>query len=681
MQVYATDKIRNVILLSHGGAGKTSLAEALLYNTGAINRLGRVDDGTTTSDYEPEEIKRHSSIQCTLVPCEWKGVKVNVLDAPGYADFVGEVKAGIRAADAALVLIDAAAGIEVGTEMVWKYADELNLPRFLIVNKVDRENADFPRALQMAQAKWGKKCVPIQVAIGSQTDFKGVADLLDSGAEVPGVDSKQVEKLRETLVEAVAETDDALVTKYLDGQPLERQELVQGLRAGVLKGSIVPVLAAAAAQNLGVKELLDAIVAYLPAPAERPPVEATNPHSKAQQKLAADPNGPLCALVFKTTADPYVGKLSYFRVFSGTLKSDSQVWNVSKDVQERIGTLFVHRGKAQDPVPALSAGDIGAVAKLAATSTGDTLGQKDKPLLLSPIVFPEPVFSLAVHPKTKADLDKLGTALTRLLEEDPSLRMAKEQSTGETVLSGMGDVHLEMAVERMKRKSGVEVLVDVPKVPYRETVRTPAKAEYKHKKQTGGHGQYGHVFLSFDPLPRGGIEFTEKVVGGAVPKNFFPAVEKGVRDAVQEGVLAGYPMTDIRITLYDGSYHPVDSSEMSFKIAAVQCVKKGVAQANPVLLEPIMLVRVTVPDTFTGDIIGDLNSRRARVLGMIPQEGLTTIEALAPLAEMQRYAATLRSLTQGRGIYTMKFERYEEVPAHVTQGIVEQAKAAQAQKA
>ncbi len=681
MQAYATDKIRNVILLSHGGAGKTSLAEAMLFSSGAVTRQGRVEDGTTTSDYEPEEIKRVSSIQCALLPCEWNGLKLNVLDTPGYLDFVGEVKSGIRAVDAAVILVDAAVGVEVGTEMVWKYAEELGLPRFVVVSKMDRENADFFRTLQSVQSRLSKKCVPIQVPVGSQADFKGVVDMLDSGAETAGVDKGRADKLRESLVEAIAEADDGLMTKYLDGNALSHDELVQGLRAGVLKGSIVPVLATAGAQNKGARELLNAIAAFMPAPAERPPVEAVNAHGNQRVKVTPSPDGPLCALVFKTTADPYVGKVTYYRIFSGNMKADSHIWNTSRDTQERVGAIFVPKGKSQEHVQSLAAGDIGAVAKLAATHTGDTLGQKDKPLKLDPIQFPDPLYSVSVQPKTKADLDKISSALQRLLEEDPSLHVVKDQNTGEFILSGMGDVHVDVSVERMKRKFGAEVVLDVPKVPYRETIGKATKAEYKHKKQTGGHGQYGHVLLSLEPLPTGGFEFVEKVVGGAVPKNFFPAVEKGVHEALQEGVLAGCPVVDLRVTLYDGSYHAVDSSEMAFKIAALQCFRKGLSEGNPKLLEPIMLARVTVPDNFTGDIIGDLNSRRAHVLGMVPGEGVTTIEALVPMAEVQRYAVTLRSLTQGRGIYTTKFERYQEVPAHIAQKIIEQAKAAQAVKA
>ena len=680
MQRYTTEQMRNVVLLSHSGAGKTSLAEAMLYSSGAITRLGKVDQGNTTSDYDPDEVKRKISIYLSLIPCEWQGLKVNLIDTPGYADFVGEVRAAVRVADGAVIVLCAASGVEVGTELVWNYAEEQKIPRFVFVNKVDRENADFFKALEELQANFGKRCLPIELPIGAQENFQGVVDLVTMKAysqnqegEIPDSLKSQAEEFREKLVEAVAETDDNLIAKYLEGELLTEEEIRQGLRVATLGGQVVPVLVGSALENLGTTKLLDAICYYLPSPRDRDQISATNPQLKQEETLALDPTAPLAALVFKTSADPYVGKLTYFRVYAGTLYSDSTVWNAAKNYQERIGQLYMLRGKAQEPVPHLVAGDIGAVAKLAETSTGDTLSGRDHPLALPAIEFPQPSMSVAVHPKTKADLDKLGSSLSRLAEEDPSLQVRREADTMETILSGMGETHLDVVAEKMLRKFGVNVRIETPKVPYKETITNAARAEYKHKKQTGGHGQYGHVFLELEPLPRGaGCEFSDRVVGGAVPKNYIPAVEKGVLEAVHEGVLARYPVVDIKVTLYDGSYHTVDSSDMSFKIAGAHALRKGLSQGQPVLLEPVVSMRITVPESFTGDIMGDLNSKRGKVMGMTPQGGWSVIEAQAPLAEVQRYAIALRSMTQGRGSFQMELSHYDEVPAHIAPKIIAQ---------
>ena len=683
MKSYETKQIRNVVLLGHGGAGKTSVSEALLFQAVVISRLGRVEEGTTTSDYDPEEVKRRISVSLSMLPLEWKGHKVNLLDSPGYADFVGEVKCGVRVADSAVVVVAAVSGVEVGTEQVWKYADERALPRLVFVNKMDRENADFYKTVEQVQAFFGNKCVPLQLPIGAQESFDGVVDLVNGKAyrgpqlkegEIPGTMLGQVESFREKLVEAAAEVNDALLNKYLEGEELSEAEVRSALMEGTLEGKIVPVLVGAALPNKAMSPLLDAMVDLLPSPAAMGKVKAVNPNKK-EESLDPVPASPLAALVFKTTADPYVGKLTYIRVFSGTLQSDSHVWNGNKGRDERIGTLMMVRGKSQEPVAQLIAGDMGAVAKLAETGTGDTLCSKESPLVLEPATFPQALFSAAIHPKSKADLDKLSTALNRLAEEDPTLRTRRDADTAETILSGLGEAHVDVAVERMRRKFGVEVAVDVPKVPYKETITSGVKAEYKHKKQTGGHGQYGHVFLELTPLPRStGVQVTESVVGGVVPKNYIPAVEKGVAEAVQEGVLAGYPVVDIKVNLYDGSYHPVDSSEMSFKIASSYAFKKGMSAGQPVLLEPIVNVKIVVPESFMGDVIGDLNSKRAKVLGMTPQDGLSEIEAQAPLAEMLRYSTDLRSITQGRGSFTLEFSHYEEVPAHIAQGVIAAAK-------
>lgn len=678
MQQFGLENIRNIALLSHAGAGKTSAAEAMLFTAKAINRLGKVDDGSSTSDYDPDEIKRKISINLSLLPCPWRDAKINLIDTPGYSDFIGEVKTGIRISEGAVIVICATSGVEVGTTQVWEYCQEANLPRLIFVNKMERENADFFKTVNDIQAKFGQKCLPIQIPIGAQSDFQGIIDLLNlksytgsppKEGEIPSSLEGQVNTFREKLIEAAAETDDALIEKYLGGEELTSEELRNGLRKAVVNGSIFPILAGSALQNVGINPLLDAMVDYLPSPAEREVAAATD---AKEEKFEPQADGPLAALVFKTTADPYVGKLTYFRVYSGAIDSNSQVWNAARGSAERIGQLFLLRGKNQEAVAKVSAGDIGAVAKLNVTSTGDTLSIQSKPLKLAPIVFPQPIFDEAVSPKTKADLDKLGTALSRITEEDQTLHVRREPDTGETLLSGMGDTQLDVAAEKMQRKFGVSVNLETPKVPYKETITASVpNAEYKHRKQSGGHGQYGHVVMELEPLPRGtGNEFASRVVGGTVPKNYIPAVEKGFQEAIQDGVLAHHPVVDVRATLYDGSFHPVDSSEICFKIAGSQAMKKGLSQGQPILLEPIVDIQITVPNDLTGDIIGDLNTKRARVQGMNPSGDINIIEAQVPLAEVLRYAIDLKSMTQGKGTYTIKFSHYEEVPAQICQKII-----------
>ncbi len=681
MKEYATDKIRNIVVLGHGGTGKTSLSEAALFATGAINRLGRVDDGNTTSDYDPDEVKRQITISLSILPCEWTEHKINVIDTPGYADFLGEVKEGIRAADAALVVVDAVSGVEVGTEIAWEHADEQTLPRLVFVNRIDRENADFAGAVQQLQERFGKRCVPLQAPIGAQDAFQGVVDLLEMRAflgeraepgDVPESAGADVEAYREQLIEAVAETDDTLINKYLEGEELSVDELRSALRAGVCSGSVIPILVGSATKNVAIPRLLEALVDYAPSPVDRGETTARDDGGN-EVSLQADAAGPLAVLAFKTSADPYVGRLTYLRVVSGTLSGDSHVWNANRKAQERIGQLFYLRGKEQEHATKLTAGDIGGVAKLGETVTGDTLCAREKPLLLDPIASPIPSYNLAVYPKTKADLDKLGAALSRTTEEDPSLRVHREHDTNETILSGIGEAHIEVAAERMKRKFGVEVDLVTPKVPYKETVTSSRRSDYTHKKQTGGHGQYARVAIEIEPLPRGtGFEFQNKISGGSVPKNYIPAVEKGVHEAMQEGVLAHYPLIDVKVTLYDGKQHPVDSSEMAFKLAGAQAMKQGSQEANPVLLEPIMNLRITVPETHTGEVLSDLNGKRGKVQGMTPQGHLSVIEAQAPLAEVQHYATDLRSITQGRAFYTMELSHYEAVPAHVAQRVIQE---------
>ncbi|NPV26420.1 MAG: elongation factor G [Firmicutes bacterium] len=672
MKVYQAGKIRNVGLVAHGGAGKTSLTEAMLYNAGHTTRLGRVEDGTTVTDFHPEEIKRKITINATLAPCEWKDHKLNLLDTPGFSDFIGEVKGTMRVVDGLIVVLDAVAGVEVMTQIVWEDAVAANIPRIAFVNKMDRENANFLRVVDQMKEAFGSHIVPIQLPIGAEANFKGVVDLLKMKAyyfeggkvqekDIPADLADEAATYRDTLVEAAAEADDELLTKYLEGEELTPEEVVTGLRSAVRQGLVVPVVCGSATKNIGVQPLMDLIIDCLPSPLDR---------------AEGDPeNAPLAALIFKTIADPYVGKLSFFRVYGGVLKSDSYIYNANKEKEEKIGQILIMRGKNQEPVPEVRAGDIAAIAKLQESSTGDTLTRKDKPVILEGIKFPNPTLSVAIEPKSKGDEDKLGTAVARLMEEDPTLRMEKNTETKETLLTGMGEMHLDIIMERLQRKFGVEVNVREPKVPYRETIRASVKVEGKHKKQTGGHGQYGHVWLALEPLYDKDFEFTEEIFGGAVPRQYFPAVEKGVREAMAEGVLAGYPVTGVKVTLYDGSYHTVDSSEMAFKLAAILAFRKGCEQAKPVLLEPIMNVEVTVPDEFMGDIIGDLNGKRGRILGMEPQGKLQVIRAQVPLAEMMRYAIDLKSITQGRGTYKMEFANYEEVPANIAEKIIAAKKA------
>lgn len=681
MKVYQTDRIRNIGIVAHGGAGKTTLTEAILFTSGAIKRLGKVEEGNTTTDYHPEEIKRKVTINLATAPCEWKDHKINLIDTPGYSDFIGDVKSTIRVVDALLVCLCAVAGVEVQTEAVWEFGRQEGLPRLAFINKMDRENANFDQVISaMREIFTDATVIPIQIPLGQAETFRGIIDLIDQkalvykdggtfevGAIPPDLVGK-AEEYRLQLVEAAAEADDELLVKYLDGEELTAEEIRRGLRRAILNAKVVPTLCGSALKNIGMAPLLDAIVEYSPSPAER----AEEPASELDAK-------PLSALVFKTIADPYVGRVSLFRVFTGTIKSDSTVYNSNKETEEKVSQLFAMVGKNQQPLPEIYAGDIGAATKLQVTTTGDTLATKQDPIILRGIDFPTPTLGVTVRPKTKGDEDKLSNALTRLMEEDATLRLEKNPDTKETILYGLGELHLDIVLERLQRKFGVEVETGIPKIPYRETIRTSStRVEGKYKKQTGGHGQYGHVFLNLEPLPDAEFEFQETIFGGAVPKQYIPAVEKGVREAMQEGILAGYPVTNVKVTLVDGSYHPVDSSEMAFKIASSLAFKKAMEASKPVLLEPIMNVEVTVPEPFMGDIIGDLNSKRGRILGMEPQERYQVIKAQVPLAEMSRYAIDLKSITQGRGSFKMEFSHYEEVPVPIAEKIIEQAKAARA---
>jgi elongation factor G len=690
MKTFPTNQIYNVGLFAHGGAGKTSLAEAMLYDSGVISRLGRVDDGNTVSDYDPEEIKRKMSVNTTPLPFEWEDCKINLLDTPGYADFIGEMVAAMGVVDGAVIVLCAASGVEVGTETTWELSVARELPRILFVNKMDRDNANFYRTLEQIQELLDRAATPLQLPLGAESSFEGVVDLMQMKAlrfsekrdgqyeeiEIPAELEDRVEEYRIALIEKIAETDDALIEKYLEGEDLTDEEMQQGLRQGVREGTIVPVLCGSATKNIGVRTLMDTMLFCFPSAAETGPIVVTDPISDGEVELEVSDAAPLTALVFKTLADPYVGKQTFFRVFSGVFNSDSRMRNPNKRVEERVGTVYVMRGKEQAAVQKLGAGDIGVVTKLDETETNDTLCTADRPLILSQIEFPEPVFTAAIRPETKADLDKMGSALNRILEEDATLRTSREQQTGEILLAGMGESHIQIAVDRMKRRFDVGVLAELPLVPYRETIRRQVESKYRHKKQTGGRGQFAEVVLRLDSVDYNELEFefVNEIVGGVISRGYIPGVEKGVREAMHEGAVAGYPVVGLRVAVFDGKEHSVDSSELAFKIAASQAFKQGQLQADPVLLEPIMAVDVIVPESFTGDVMGDLNGRRARVLGMDPGGGKTVVQAHVPLAEIQRYATDLRSMTGGRGTFRMEFSHYEPVPAHLAETAVAEAR-------
>lgn len=683
MREYSVDKLRNVVLLGHSGSGKTSLTEAMLFDTGAINRMGRVEEGTTVSDFDEEEHRRGISINASVVPIEWDDHKLNILDAPGFMDFLGDIRSAMAVADGGVIVVDASAGVEVGTELVWTYSSDQNLPRLVIVNKIDRENVIFDRVLDQLDAAFDAFFVPIQVPIGEGGKFAGVVDLVsqqaytgDGKAEaIPDGLQANVASYRLRMMEAAAENDDELLMKYLDGEELSDDEIKRGFQAGVASGSIVPVLIGSATHNHGVRRLMEAMVEYLPSPQDAAPYRATNPGSGEDEMLQADPTGPLAAFAFKTVADPYVGKLTFFRVFSGTMESDSQVYNPRSGAMERLGQLYVMRGKDQIPVGRVVAGDIGGVAKLDETVTADTLCDRDHPLVIPPPEYPTPLYSVALMPKTQADSAKLGPTLSRLTDENPTLRWEQDPSTKQLILSGMGETHIDVAVRRMDDKFGVGVNRSVPKVPYRETVSYTAAAQYRHKKQTGGAGQFAEVHMRIEPRERGeGFEYDSEVFGGAISHSFIPSIEKGIKQVLEQGPIAGYPVVDVKAVVYDGKEHPVDSKDIAFQIAGREAFKLAIMEAGPVLLEPIMDVQVIVPDDMMGDILGDMSTRRGRVQGTNQDGRKAVIEAQVPLAEMQRYSTDLRSMTQGRGIYFMEFSRYEPVPQHLTQEIAERAK-------
>ncbi|CAN5259924.1 elongation factor G [soil metagenome] len=687
MDVHEPRNIRNVVLVGHSGAGKTSLMEALLFTSGTINRMGSVQDGNTVSDFDPEEVRRGISVSLAMAPIAWNGVKVNVLDAPGYADFIGDAKSALRAADACLFVVSAVDGVEVQTEVVWEMAAEAGLPRVVFVNKMDRERASFDRTMDGLVAAFGSQVAPIQLPIGEEHDFSGIVDLIshrayryDAGpigteGDWPEDLAAKADPYRERLADSVAEADDTLLEKYLEEGELSTEEIVRGVRAGLAQARLVPVLVGAATQHIGADRLLAFVAEALPSPLDRPPATVSTRDGGTQER-PTDPNGPLAALVFKTVSDPYVGRINLFRVFSGRIRPDSSVFNASKGTEERVGQLFTLRGKEHETVGEIPAGDIGAVAKLSHAATGDTFSLKSDPVVLPPVELPEPLLAMAIEPKTKGDEDKLSTAIARVREDDPSFRVERSAETHETVMYGMGEAHLDTMVERMRRKFGVEVLTHAARVPYKETIKAKVQAIGRHVKQSGGHGQYGVCNIEVEPLSRGsGFEFVDKIFGGAVPNQFISSVEKGIVKTMTEGVVTGNPMVDIRVTLYDGKFHSVDSSDMAFQIAGALALKDAVAKAGVALLEPIVRVEVLVPESQTGDIIGDLNSKRGRILGMESTgSGKQRVKALVPQAEMTRYAIDLRSMTQGRGAFTMTFDHYAEVPAHLAEKLIARVK-------
>ncbi|MBN1937081.1 MAG: elongation factor G [Anaerolineae bacterium] len=687
MKEYQTEQLRNIVFLSHSSAGKTSLAEYMLLASGAINRAGRVENGNTVADFDEEEIERKISLNAAVIPVEWHNAKINILDTPGTFDFLGEVRQALCVVDSALFLVDAVAGAEVGTELTWGYADEYSLPRMVVINKMDRENASFERALNSLTGHFQATFVPLLLPIGSQTEFKGVVDVINmkaymgenaTVADIPADMADQAEEARMQLVEAAAESNDELIMKYLEGEELTEEEVINGLKGSVASGSVVPVLCAAGVTGVGVRKVLDAIVNFMPAPS--PTVSATNPVTGAEEKLAASLNAPLSALVFKSVVDPY-GKLSYFRVYSGQIDSDSRVWNVDSGEEERLGQLAIPRGKEQIPVAHVGAGDIGMITKLSNTMTGQTLCDRGHPLKLEGPRYPAPIFSVAVSPKTKADSAKMGQALSRLTEEDPTFEWHMLGSTRQTIFSGMGDAHIDIGCRRLKRKFGVEVLTAIPKVPYREAITRKAETTYRHKKQTGGAGQFAQISLRLEPAEEGaGLVYEWEVFGGAVSQSFRPSIEKGVRGVMENGVIAGYPINDIFVAVTDGKEHPVDSKDIAFQIAGREGFKQAFMEAGPVLLEPICDVTVTVPEEYMGDVLSDMNTRRGRVMGMDQQHGRSIVKAQVPLAEMQRYSTELRAFTQGRGLYTMNIAFYETVPSHLTQEIIAAAKREEEEK-
>ena len=668
--------LRNVALLGHSGSGKTSLGEAALFTTKATTRMGTISDGNTVSDFEPEEVKRGSSIQTALLSIVDADAKINFLDTPGYDDFLGEVVSALRVVEGAVLVLAAPSGVDVGTERSWNMCEAAGIPRMFVVNKMDRENANFARNVSDIQASFGRQCIPFQVPLGDAQEFKGVVSIINPPADIPAEIADEVSAARDRLIEAAAESDDDLADRYLSGEQLSVDEVISGVRTAVLAGELVPILATSSApEAIGVEEFLETTRSFLPSPVDGKKARLLKGTEATEYEV--DPAAPLAAFVFKTTADPFVGKLSVFRVYQGSVKSNSETWNSNKEQSERIGQLYLPKGKNQENVNEITAGDIGAIGKLSSTVTGDTLCSRENSVSFPRITQPVGYFRMAVTPASKDDLDKMSMALNRIVEEDPTLQFSRDANTSESLITGLGDAQIDVALEKIKRKFGADLRVKMPKVAYRETITKITNSEYRHKKQSGGHGQFGHVLIRLEPQERDqGFEFKTEVTGGRIPKEYIPSVEKGVTKGLDEGSLAGFPLVDLKAVLYDGSYHDVDSSGMSFEIASVQALKQGVGDANPVLLEPVVKLSITVPDAYTGEVISDLNGKRGRILGMNPDNGVTLIEAEVPLAEVQRYAQDLRSVSQGRGSYSMEFDHYDQVPANLEPKVIEDTKRA-----
>ncbi len=678
MKEYTTENIRNIALASHSGSGKTMLVEAFLHFSGATTRLGRVEEGTTASDFEEEELRRELSLSTAILPVEYKDFKINFLDTPGYTDFVGEVISALRVSDGAIVLVDSVAGAEVGTEIAWSYCDVFNLPRFVVINKMNRDNANYRKALASIQNLSDTRLIPVQLPWGEKLDFNGVIDLLTMKAyagdgkqpeAIPEDLSEEANAARMELIEAAAEGEDALLEKYLEGTDLTAEEIQRGLRNVVRSGSYIPVFVAAGSAEIGIASLLDAIISLMPSPKDIPPVKAEG--KGAEEEISAVDSGPLAAYVWKTTADPFVGKITYFRIYSGTLASDSRVWNQAKGAEERLGTLHLLRGKEQIAVKVVHSGDIATVPKLSSTTTGDTLTDKGHPLVLPVPEYPNALYQVAVTPKTQADSAKISPTLTRLCEEDMTLSWRQEPATNQTILQGMGDQHIDVAIRKAETKFQTSLISELPKVPYQESITKQGQAMYRHKKQTGGAGQFGEVHMRIEPLPDEDYAFSNNVFGGAISNSYMPAIEKGIKSVMKDGAIAGFPIKNFKVSVFDGKEHPVNSKPVAFEIAGREAFKLAVKDAAPVLLEPIMNVRTTVPESNMGDVLGDLNTRRARVQGMDSERGRSVVTAQVPLAEMQRYTTDLRSITGGRGVFTMEFSHYEVVPAHLASDIID----------
>jgi elongation factor G len=690
MKLYDAPGVRNVAVVGHGGCGKTTLISALLFDMGAQTRLGRVEDGTTVTDFDADEIERKISLQAAVAWGEWKKTRINLIDAPGYANFIAEARAALRAADAAIVVVDAVAGVEVQTEKVWSICEEYGLPRLVVINRMDRDRASFERTLESLRSTFGRGVVPIAMPLAEEKDFTGVAELETDKAdvyasdqsgkyqqtEVPAALKESETALHAQLVEMVAEADETLMEEFFAEGNLPLEDLIKGLRQSVLSRRLFPVLPASSARNVAMHPILDAIVDLLPSPVDRPEWTGKHPVSQAEDRRTADPAAPLAAFVFKTMVDPHAGRISLVRVVSGTLKADGNVYNASRDVVERVGSLFALQGKTTTPVQELRAGDLGAIAKLKDTLTGDSLADKGHPIVFPKIAFPDPATTFAIEPKTRGDEDKISQSLHRLMEEDPVIRVSQDPQTHEMLLSGMGQLHVEVVVGRLRKRYKVEVNLKKPKIPYRETIKTAAEGHGRHKKQTGGHGQFGDCKIRMKPLARGAdFSFVDDIFGGSIPKNFIPAVEKGIQAARLKGFVAGYPMVDFQVELFDGQYHDVDSSEMSFKIAGSLAYKDAVAKCRPTLLEPIMRVEIAVPEEYAGAVMGDLSSRRGRPQGMEPRGSLQVIRAEVPMSEMLSYDADLTSMTGARGSYHMEMSHYDEVPGQLQEKIVSASRA------